>query len=49
MLGSGRQLNWKHIAEVHIKLFVIPLKNVGKIQCIILLKQVLSADMVVFK
>jgi hypothetical protein len=30
MLGSVRQVNWKRIAEVHIKLFVIPLKNVGK-------------------
>jgi hypothetical protein len=30
MLGSVRQVNWKRIAEVHIKLFVIPLKNVGE-------------------
>jgi len=30
VLGSVRQVNWKRIAEVHIKLFVIPLKNVGK-------------------
>jgi hypothetical protein len=30
LLDSVRQVNWKRIAEVHIKLFVIPLKNVGK-------------------
>jgi hypothetical protein len=30
MLGSVRQVNWKRIAEVHIQLFVLPLKNVGK-------------------
>ena len=30
MLGSVRQVNWKRIAGVHIKLFVIPLKNVDK-------------------
>jgi hypothetical protein len=30
MLGSVRQVNWKRIGEVHIKLFVIPLNNAGK-------------------
>jgi hypothetical protein len=30
MLGSVKQVNWNHIGEAQIKLFVMPLKNVGK-------------------
>jgi hypothetical protein len=30
MRRSVRQVNWNHTAEIRVKLFVMPLENVGK-------------------